>query len=104
MAWPLRIASPGAFYHVSARGNERRAVFKSIRDRQKFVEYLETATERYNALIHAYCLKEVTALVLLGSQDFIEFIKNTYLSDKKPVRDVARNKTACSRNYLSGDS
>jgi chromosomal replication initiation ATPase DnaA len=37
MARPLRIAFPGAFYHVSARGNERKAVFKSIRDRQKFL-------------------------------------------------------------------
>jgi REP element-mobilizing transposase RayT len=54
IARQLRIAFPGAFYHVTARGNERKAVFKSIRDRQKFLEYLETATERYNAVIHAY--------------------------------------------------
>jgi putative transposase len=58
MARPLRIAFCGAFYHVTARGNERKAVFKSIRDRQKFLEYLETATERYNAVIHAYCLMD----------------------------------------------
>lgn len=58
MARPLRITFPGAFYHVTARGNERKAVFKSIRDRQKFLEYLETATARYNALIHAYCLMD----------------------------------------------
>jgi hypothetical protein len=42
MARPLRIAFPGAFYHVTARGNERKAVFKSIRDRQKYLEYLES--------------------------------------------------------------
>jgi chromosomal replication initiation ATPase DnaA len=35
MARPLRIAFPGAFYHVTARGDERKAIFKSIRDRQK---------------------------------------------------------------------
>ena len=58
MTRPLRIAFPGAFYRVTARGNERKAVFKSIRDRQKFLEYLETATERYHALIHAYCLMD----------------------------------------------
>ena len=58
MARPLRIAFPGAFYHITARGNERKAVFKSIRDRQKFLEYLETATARYNAVIHAYCLMD----------------------------------------------
>ena len=56
MARPLRIAFPGAFYHVTARGNERKAVFKSKRDREKFLEYLETATDRYQAVIHAFCL------------------------------------------------
>lgn len=58
MARPLRIAFAGAFYHVTARGNERKAVYKSRRDREKFLEYLETATERYQAVIHAYCLMD----------------------------------------------
>ncbi len=31
MARPLRITFPGAFYHVTSRGNERKAVFKSKR-------------------------------------------------------------------------
>jgi hypothetical protein len=34
MARPLRIEYPGAFYHITSRGNERKAVFKSHRDRQ----------------------------------------------------------------------
>ena len=58
MARPLRITFPGAFYHVTSRGNERKAVFKSQRDREKFLEYLETATERYNAMIHVFCLMD----------------------------------------------
>jgi len=29
MARPLRIEFPGAFYHVTARGNEQKEVFKS---------------------------------------------------------------------------
>ena len=58
MARPLRIAFPGAFYHVTARGNERKTVFKSKHDRERFLEYLETATERYHAVIHAYCLMD----------------------------------------------
>jgi hypothetical protein len=43
MARALRITYPGAFYHVSSHGNERKAVFKSKRDRKKFLEYLESA-------------------------------------------------------------
>ena len=56
MSRPLRIAFPGAFYHVTSRGNEQKDVFKSRKDREKFLEYLASATERYGAVIHAYCL------------------------------------------------
>jgi putative transposase len=56
VARPLRITYPGAFYHVTSRGNEKKDVFKSRRDREKFLEYLASATARYGALIHAYCL------------------------------------------------
>jgi len=58
LARPLRITYPGAFYHVTSRGNERKAVFKNKRDREKFLEYLESATLRYDARIHAYCLMD----------------------------------------------
>ncbi len=58
MARQLRIEFPGAFYHVTARGNERKAVFKSIKDREKFYSYLESASNRYGAVIHAYCLMD----------------------------------------------
>ena len=56
MARPLRIIYPGAFYHVTSRGNEKKDIFKSRRDREKFLEYLESAAERYGAVIYAYCL------------------------------------------------
>mgnify|MGYP001596227669 CR=1 FL=1 len=56
MARPIRITYPGAFYHITSRGNERKDVFRSQRDREKFLSYLQSATERYNAVIHAYCL------------------------------------------------
>ncbi len=58
MARPLRIIFPGAFYHITARGNEQKAIFKSKRDREKFLEYLSSATERYSAVIHAFCLMD----------------------------------------------
>lgn len=56
MARPLRIEYPGAFYHVTSRGNEQKDIFKSQKDREKFLSYLESAAERYGAVIHAYCL------------------------------------------------
>ncbi len=56
MARPLRIIYPGAFYHVTSRGNEQKDIFKNRRDREKFLEYLASATERYSAEIYAFCL------------------------------------------------
>ena len=56
MARPLRIEYPGAFYHVTSRGNEQKDIFKSKSDREKFISYLESASIRYGAVIHAYCL------------------------------------------------
>jgi REP element-mobilizing transposase RayT len=58
MARPLRIQYPGAVYHVTSRGNERKAIFKSRRDRERFIEYLQSATERYGAAIYCYCLMD----------------------------------------------
>lgn len=58
MARPLRITYPGAFYHITSRGNEGKNVFKSKRDREKFLAYLESASQRYDAAIHAYCLMD----------------------------------------------
>ena len=58
MTRALRIAFPYAFYHVTSRGNERKNIFKSKADREKFLEYLESATQRYDAVIHAYCLMD----------------------------------------------
>lgn len=56
MARQLRIEYPDAYYHVTARGNERKEIFKSEKDREKFLSYLESAVKRYGAVIHVWCL------------------------------------------------
>jgi len=56
VARPLRIEYPGAFYHVTARGNEKRDVFCNDKDHHKFLSYLGSAHDRYGAVIHVYCL------------------------------------------------
>jgi len=53
---PLRVEYPGAFYHVTSRGNERKMVFQNTRDRERYLSYLESAHERYGAIVHGYCL------------------------------------------------
>ena len=38
MARPIRVEFEGAVYHVMARGNERRAIFRSDDDRKLFLQ------------------------------------------------------------------
>ena len=56
MSRSLRIEYPGAFYHITARGNERKAIFRAKENYEKFISYLESATQRYGAQIHCFCL------------------------------------------------
>ncbi len=56
MARPLRIEYPGAYYHITSRGNERKTIFKNKSDRKSFLSYLKSACQRYGAIIHVYCL------------------------------------------------
>jgi len=55
MARPLRIEYPGAVYHVTSRGNEKKPVFKDDTDRQNFLNTLQHVNKRYNWICHAYC-------------------------------------------------
>lgn len=56
MARPLRIEYDGAVYHLTSRGNARKAIYGDDADRQLFLETLRNVTKRYNWLCHAYCL------------------------------------------------
>jgi REP element-mobilizing transposase RayT len=56
MARPLRVEYPGAYYHVINRGNNQEKIFKNDRDKEKFLEYLAKANQRFSIIIHTYCL------------------------------------------------
>ena len=56
MARPLRIQYPGAWYHVTSRGNERRDIFSDDTDRGQLLEILAESASIYGAEIHAYVL------------------------------------------------
>src|SRR5438067_11487300 len=56
MARPRRIEYPGACYHVSTRGNERNAIFRDDRDREKLLELLDRAVKDFHLRLHGYVL------------------------------------------------
>jgi putative transposase len=56
MARALRILIPEAHYHVTCRGNERKAIFKDDSDREAFLEKLRGSLAIYQVELHAYVL------------------------------------------------
>jgi putative transposase len=56
MARPLRIEYPGAFYHITARGNERKTIFFAKSDYDRFKSYLKEAEDKYSLRLHCYVL------------------------------------------------
>ena len=69
MARPIRIEYPGAFYHVISRGNERKAVFRQERDYELFLETLKDSSERFDVLVHAWCLMPNHLHLLIQTKD-----------------------------------
>lgn len=58
MARPWRIEFPDALYHVTARGNNRQAIFLEDDDRRSFLDLLASAHERYGLGILAFCMMD----------------------------------------------
>ena len=56
MARPLRIQYPGAMYHVTCRGNERKEIFRCDQDRKEFLDLLAQSVNIYNIKIYSYVL------------------------------------------------
>ena len=53
---PLRIEYRGALYHITDRGNERKAIFRDNVDRRRLIRYLAEAIEKFDLKIRAFCL------------------------------------------------
>ena len=46
MSRPLRIEYDHAFYHITARGNEKKPIFQDKDDKMKFLYYLGIVNKR----------------------------------------------------------
>lgn len=69
MSRPLRIAFPGAIYHVTSRGNARAAIFIDNDDKQQFLQLLAFCVVRFNWVCHAYCLMDNHFHLLIETPD-----------------------------------
>ena len=83
MARPLRIEYPGAWYHITCRGNEKKEIFSNDHDRIKFLEILATDIKLYGIEVHAYILMDNHFHLLLMTSEanlknFMQRFNTTY--------------------------
>ncbi len=65
MARPLRLEFPGAVYHLTARGNERKNVFRSDTDRDYFLSVLRSTVGRFGWLCHGYSERDIAEYIVV---------------------------------------
>lgn len=58
MARPLRIDRPGAWYHVTARGIDRRTIYRADSDRSHWLELMPEFVQMFRLRLHAYVLMD----------------------------------------------
>ncbi|OOP55479.1 MAG: hypothetical protein AYP45_14635 [Candidatus Brocadia carolinensis] len=58
MARPLRIQYENALYHVTCRGNERKAIFRDDHDKSLFLELLNDGLKTYHINLYCYVLMD----------------------------------------------
>ena len=82
MTRPLRIQYPGAFYHVTCRGNERKEIFRVHDDRRAFLDKLALSAQIYNVTVHAYVLMPNHFHLLLSTPEgnLSEFMRHLNIS------------------------
>lgn len=56
MARKPRALIEGGIYHVTSRGNERQAIFRDDRDRDRFLKRLAESASTYQVKVYLYCL------------------------------------------------
>ncbi len=56
MARPLRLEFAGALYHVTSRGDRQEDIYLEDKDRETFLDVLSEVCNRFNWIVHAYCL------------------------------------------------
>jgi len=69
MSRPMRLEFPNALYHVTSRGNAQQNIYLTDADRQQFLNVLNHVCQRYNWVVHAYCLMSNHYHLLIETPD-----------------------------------
>ncbi len=96
MARPWRIQYAGAYYHVLARGNEGRNIFRGDEDRKMFLETPGETCDRFDVEIYAFVLMSNHCHLLLQTRSAnlsrtIQWFGVTYKGDT-PHREIPQQR------------
>ncbi len=82
MTRPPRVHFEGAFYHITARGNNKEAVFFDDQDREKYLFFLKRYKSRSDFRLHAYALlpNHVHLLVETGKDPISKIMQALHTS------------------------
>jgi putative transposase len=82
MSRPLRIQYPGAYYHVTCRGNEQREIFRNPDDRKGFLRLLSRSLNTFEVQLLAYALmpNHFHLLVCTPQGNLSEFMRHFNIS------------------------
>ncbi|MGH1430765.1 MAG: transposase [Neptuniibacter sp.] len=58
MSRALRIEFPGAYYHITSRGNARSDIYLNDEARRYFLTLMQQVCERFRWFCHGYCLMD----------------------------------------------
>jgi len=79
MARPLRINLPGAWYHVTSRGNGGERIYRDEADRRRFLGLVSELPGRLSVEVHAFVLLD-------NHYHFLLRCREANLSDTIPRR------------------
>jgi REP-associated tyrosine transposase len=69
MARPLRLHRPDAWYHLTARGTDRKDIYREERDRRHWLELIPELAERFHLQIFAYVMMDNHYHLLLSAPE-----------------------------------
>ncbi|MEE9122460.1 MAG: transposase [Syntrophobacteria bacterium] len=104
MARPLRIQYPGAWYHVTCRGNERGPIYQDDKDKKRFLTTLEESVEAFHVEVHCYTLMSNHFHFLLKSPEanlsrFMQRFNTAYTTISCAIIEAATSTRAATRQY-----
>ncbi|MCL0081173.1 transposase, partial [Peptococcaceae bacterium] len=112
---PRQARTRGEFstYHIIQRGNERKNIFKSERDKIRFLETLSKMKKKYNFLVYGYCLmdnhthliiydngNDISKVIKSINISYVYYFNNTYKRSGHLFQDRFKSELIIDDNYL----